>query len=153
MKPSFFDFPFIPAPEPCLPESRISGLGQKGVFCIVLCPEGQDPEALKSFLGKVLGAAKIGLHEDTYTLLLQESEAISFSSLQRGLNIKTLLLFGLPPQKAGLGFALPLYQPALFGGARFLAADPLHDILAERQAGGKAMSGKLWTGLKTLFLP
>lgn len=136
-----------------MPESHISGLGQKGVCCMVLCPKGQDPEALKSFLGKVLGAAKIDLHEDTYTLLLQESEAVSFSSLPRELNIKTLLLFGLAPQQAGLGFVLPAYQPALFGGVRFLAADPLHDILAERQAGGKAMSGKLWTGLKALFLP
>ncbi len=111
-----------------------------------------DAEALSGFLDKVLQAVKIDRMADAKTVVITPKQSISLTRLECFAQCRYLIFFGATPRQLGLNLQLTDYQPTEFTGRQLLRADALSAIMQERQDGGKAMSGKLWKALQSLFL-
>lgn len=152
LKTNFLDFPLFPLPGEVLPEGRLQGEGQKNLLALYEAATADEQAQLLDFLGKVLGAAKVDLHQDARFYSLTSGESLSFARCLRPLRPRVVLLFGISGERLGLRFPLPLYEIQDIAGIQFMAAHPLSSIWEERQAGGKEKSAQLWRALKILFL-
>lgn len=149
MYPQFIDFAILNVPEKDHLADQLRGQNQQHV--LVVFHDTDENEELAVFLGKIFAAVQIDLHKDTILLKLTSFERFSFAGLRQMQDIQTVILFGIHPEQLGVQFVTPPYHPIRHENITFLFADDLQAIFAERQAGGKQMSGALWKALKDLF--
>jgi hypothetical protein len=126
--------------------------GQNARKTLVIFQAAENPEVLRSFLGKVLAAVQLDLTNDVLALTVTPDEKFSFSGLCQLFDIQSLILFGIKPENLGIHFQFTPYDLLRYEGRAYLFVDDLQLIYEERQQGGKRMSGELWKVLKTLFL-
>lgn len=146
----FFDFPVVHVPDPVQWRPRLSGQNAQQV--LIVFQHTGEAVALTTFLEKVLAAAKLDIQKDTFILTIAPEEAPSFIQLKQQIDFQYFITFGIEPLRMGLAVAAPLYRPFVLDNVQLLFADDLQKIQAEREQGGKQMSGELWRALKTLFL-
>lgn len=151
MKSDFFDFLLFPAPEASAAVPGSSAAPHAGVAAFVRALPETDESALEAFLDKVLQAVGLRLSIDVLLIKVTQGDAYSFSRFSRRYPLRQALIFGVEAQDLGLHFQLPLYQPVTVGGATFLRAHGLAEILEERRQGGREKAGQLWKALQELF--
>jgi len=127
-------------------------MGQNARNTLIVFQAEENAGELRTFLAKMLAAAQLDLEKDVLTLQVTETDPFSFSNLCQHFNIQSLLVFGIPLERLGIHFALPPYHILQYEGRTYVCADDLAAICAERQQGGKRMSGESWKVLQTLFL-
>lgn len=151
MNNTFFDFKLFKLSkdhtEPSLPQ----GQAGRGLFLFFEAPEEEASEQI-GFLAKILQAIKLNLNQDTLFINRKPGESFQMVKMLEGREIQQVLMFGIPPHELGIRFALPPYHNISHQGVHYLWADALPAIFAERQDGGKTMSGKLWKAIQQFDL-
>ena len=137
--------PVAPAQKP-LPKVKYLGENQKNIALFIQNEsEAYLNEELFNLLTNILNACKLGM-QDVALVNTAALPASPLSAWQQAVPMKQCVLFGIPPQQFGLE-PLPMYQLHSAGGIQLLFSDPLTLIAADKQ-----LKGKLWNGLKQLFL-
>lgn len=118
---------------------------QKQVLVVAAFEAGETGKV--AFLEKILAAVGMDLHKDTLFALVRPNERVCLSTFLRDKQPQAVLVFGLAPAHLGLQAEFAHYQPVRFCGASFLWADALATLEPD-----KALKGRLWTALQTMFL-
>lgn len=118
---------------------------QKQVLVVAAFEAGETGKT--AFLEKILAAVGMNLHKDTLFALIRPNERVCLSTFLRDKQPQAVLVFGLAPTHLGLQAEFARYQPVRFYGAAFLWADSLATLEPD-----KALKGRLWTALQTMFL-
>lgn len=151
MNNTFFDFKLFKLPKASTEPSLLQGQARRGLLIIFEAPEEEASKQI-DFLAKILQAIKLDLNQDTLFINRNQGESFQMVKMLEERAIQQVLLFGIPPQDLGIRFALPPYHNIPHRGVHYLWADALPAIFAERQAGGKAMSAKLWKAIQQFDL-
>ncbi|MER3465284.1 MAG: hypothetical protein C4329_13610 [Chitinophagaceae bacterium] len=98
-----------------------------------------------NFLTNILNACKLSLAD--VAVVNQATQTLpDYHSLIGYFESKVILLFGIEPPAFGLPIQFPSFQIQKFEGQTYLAVPTLSNL-----AGDKALKGKLWNCLKTIF--
>ena len=119
-----------------------TGSGSSGVF---VCYAPEDAHHV-TLLANILKAVQLNWPDELLTLQKADSMAVSFGQLQRAVDLKVALLFGVAPASLGVGARLQLYQPVHLNECTYLAVDALEKI-----EGDKNLKKQLWTALQIIF--
>lgn len=149
LEPTFLDFDLLDVPERDSANAQMRGQNQKKILIVFPCAESN--EELEAFLGKIFAAVQLDIKKDATLLKLTAHQRFSFIGANQARDFEKVIAFGIDAARMGVQFATPHYQPVQHEGITFLFADDLEAIFAERQAGGKQMSGALWAALKDIF--
>lgn len=141
----FFDYQLFSIQEGTESLKNAQGKGEKHLL-VLLKTEDDLPE-LQTLLTNILKAASFELTKDALLLKVTVQDGISLAAIYQEQEIQHILVFGLSPQNVGLNWTLPPYTPYVFDGKNYLFADELATLNTN-----KALKGKLWNCLKTLFL-
>ncbi len=118
---------------------------QKQVLVVAAFKAGETGKV--AFLEKILAAVGMDLHKDTLFALVRPNERVCLNTFLRHKQPQAVLVFGLSPAHLGLQAEFARYQPVQFYGTAFLWADSLATLEPD-----KALKGRLWTALQTMFL-
>lgn len=145
----FFDFDVYQFPDNELIDKIVRGLNKKQFLIIFSCPEEEEKE-LTPYLQKILTALGVQMDEDTHYLNLTAGNEINLSHFLQHSATKKILLFGIQPHLLSLNIQIPPYTVFPFLGYKWLWADPLGDIFAERNQTTRPKAAALWTALNIL---
>jgi len=148
---TFFDFKLFKLNDLSAEAPQLQGQHKRGLLIFFEAPEAEAAELL-DFLASILKAIKLDLHQDTIFINRKPEENFKVIELLEKNNTRQVLIFGIPPTSLGIQFALPAYLNISHRNVSYLWADSLSSIFAERQAGGKKMSGKLWKAIQEFEL-
>lgn len=151
MSTTFFDFQLIKPGHSSWESSLPNGHFKKQLLIFFEAPPEQADE-LNHFLGKILKAIQLNLQEDTLFVNKAPGHDYAIADLLAQRAARQVLIFGIPPTALGIRFALPPYHNVIHRNTGFLWADDLATIFAERQQGGKKMSGQLWQAIQQFSL-
>lgn len=127
------------APENFLANCR--GSNERLIFVGI---QTENEEAARLFfLKKILSAIQVDLQKDALFTSFAAGETGSFMQLLRKKGIEKCLLFGLRPDRLGLGISVKLNEPFVFYGCRFLFTERLSVIEND-----EAQKKQLWSALK-----
>jgi len=87
---------------------------------------------------------------DTHYLNLPPGTEINLSHFLLHKATRKILLFGIQPHLLSLNIQIPPYTVFPFLGCKWLWADPLGDIFAERNQTNRPKAAALWTALNIL---
>jgi len=141
----FFDAQIFLRPEHKNKEKDQSSSNQAEVL-VVYTKSSSAKEHLE-LLSKILSAVNFDLQQDVQSVVLEKEENASFSGFRTNETLKNALIFGVSAGQLGLHFDYQLYAPIVCNGCRFLFADDLAAISAD-----KSLKGKLWQCLQNMFL-
>lgn len=127
------------------------GSNKKGLMIFFDAPEEMHQELI-GFMAKILKAIQLDLEQDTIFIHMKPDQSVKITELLQKNPSQQILIFGLPPRDLGIQFPLPPYIQVEHQGIHYLAADSLPAIFAERQTGGKKMSGQLWKAIQQFQL-
>jgi len=132
--------------QPAMPAAKYLGENQKNIALFIQNEnEAYLNDDLFKLLTNILNACKLGM-QDVALVNTAQAPGQPFTVWQQAINMRQCVVFGITP--AGLGLEpLPLYQVHAAGGVQVLFSDPLEHIAAD-----KVLKGRLWNGLKQLFL-
>ena len=147
--PDFFDFDIYQFPDNELVDKIVRGLNKKQFLIIFSCPEKEETE-LTPYLQKILTALSVQMDEDTHYLNLPAGTEINLSHFLQHSATKKILLFGIQPHLLSLNIQIPPYTVFPFLGCKWLCADPLEAIFAERNQTIRPKAAALWTALNIL---
>jgi hypothetical protein len=132
--------------EKPLPKVKYLGENQKNIVLFIQNENGAYlNDELFNLLTNILNACKLGM-QDVALVNTAQAPASSLTLWQQAINMRQCVFFGITPESLGLE-PLPPYQIHSAGGVQLLFSDPLEAIAAD-----KLLKGKLWNGLKQLFL-
>ncbi len=136
----YIDFDiFVTSDENLIPESN-------QFRHLVVFQGNKEVEQLKSFLEKILQAAKVDVQKDVFLINADAKERFRFIDIKKKAPIEFVLFFGVHPKQFGLNFQFQKYQPFQFNNCHFLVADDLSAIQENKQ-----LKGALWNSLKSLY--
>jgi hypothetical protein len=147
---SFFDFPAYSLEHP-VEDARLELPESPRPTVIVWERPGHSPDELASFLQKILSALPIQNRQEIFSVSLTAGQKLGLLVLLRRLEAQRVIVFGLSPMRLGLAIQPEEYTLFRLGMRQYLWAHDLKAIQAERQAGGKKMSGPLWKALQMMF--
>jgi hypothetical protein len=146
----YFDFDLTRLGPAAEQRARLRGTGQNGLLVIFQTSPEQVAEE-QAYLEKILEASGFPTPAETcYLLPVYADEAVDLLELRLEEPVRQVVLLGVAPARCGFSLRETAYQPHRLNRRTYLFGDSVADIHAERQAGGKAMSGKLWRALKSL---
>lgn len=129
-----------------LPKVKFLGENQKNIALFIQNENGAYlNDELFNLLTNILNACKLGM-QDVALVNIAQAPGASLPSWQQALTVKQAVFFGITPADIGLE-PLPAYQIHTAGGIQLLFSDPLENIATD-----KLLKGRLWNGLKQLFL-
>jgi hypothetical protein len=129
-----------------LPKVKFLGENQKNIALFIQNENGAYlNDELFNLLTNILNACKLGM-QDVALVNTAQAPGSSLSAWQEAINMRQCVFFGIQPDSLGLE-PLPAYQIHAAGGLQLLFSDPLESIAADKQ-----LKGRLWNGLKQLFL-
>jgi len=96
----------------------------------------------------MLEACKLNLGD--VAIINHQTIPVSFAELNRQLNPKNILLFGLEPITIKLPFTIPEFKIQEFGACHYLYVPSLDELNQDNDA-GKLQKSKLWLCLKQMF--
>ena len=111
----------------------------------------EQAAADQAYLEKILAAS--GFDQPAASCLLLPvygKEALDLNELRLPATVTALVFLGLSTDRCGFALRIQDYELCRLNRRTLLFGDSVAAIHAERQAGGKAMSGKLWRALKSL---
>ena len=149
ISPDFFDFDMYQIPDNELVEKMVRGLNKEQFLIIFSCPE-EDEKELNPYLQKILIALGVQMDNDTHYLNLPPGTEINLSHFLLHTATRNILLFGIQPHLLSLNIQIPPYTVFPFLGCRWLWADPLGAIFAERNQTIRPKAAALWTALNIL---
>jgi hypothetical protein len=147
--PDFFDFDMYQFPDNELVEKMVRGLNKEQFLIIFSCPE-EDEKELNPYLQKILTAMGTQMEVDTHYLNLPLGTEIKLSHFLQHTATGKILIFGIQPHQLSLNIQIPPYTVFPFLGCKWLWADPLGDIFAERNQTTRPKAAALWTALNIL---
>jgi hypothetical protein len=100
------------------------------------------------FLTNILAACKLTIADVAIVNTLHQS--IDFTTFNKVLHCKYVLLFNVDTQSIDLPFSIPQYQIQHYNNCTFLIANSLQSMLGNSQE-AKVEKSKLWVSLKTMF--
>ena len=134
----------VKAPEP--PPINFLGGNSKQILIVAANAETPYlPDNELTFLTNILAACKLAL-DDVAIINKEHLPTLSYDAIIEKLQSKTILLFNVDPLAFGLPINFPHFQIQPFKTRTYLYAPSLQEIEQD-----KALKGKLWTNLKTLF--
>jgi hypothetical protein len=145
----FFDFDVYQIPDNELVDKIVKGFNKKQFLIIFSCPEEEEKE-LTPYLHKILTALGVQMDDDTHYLNLPPGNEINLSHFLQHTATRKILLFGIQPHLLSLNIQIPPYTVFPFLGYKWLWADPLGDIFAERNQATRPKAAALWTSLNIL---
>ncbi|HEY0608378.1 MAG TPA: hypothetical protein VGD35_01955 [Chitinophaga sp.] len=129
-----------------LPKIKYLGENQKNIALFIQNENGAYlNDELFNLLTNILNACKLGM-QDVALVNTAQVPNTALTMWQQAVTMRQCVVFGITPASLGLE-ALPNYQIHSVGGIQVLFSDPLEMIAAD-----KLLKGKLWNGLKQLFL-
>ncbi|GAA0539111.1 hypothetical protein [Chitinophaga japonensis] len=132
--------------QPAVPAAKYLGENQKNIALFIQNEnEAYLNDDLFNLLTNILNACKLGM-QDVALVNTAQAPGLPFPVWQQAINMRQCVVFGITPAALGLE-PLPAYQVHAAGGVQLLFSDPL-----ERIAADKVLKGRLWNGLKQLFL-
>jgi hypothetical protein len=149
ISPDFFDFDMYQIPDNELVEKIVRGLNNEQFLIIFSCSE-EDEKELNPYLQKILTALGTQMEVDTHYLNLPPGTEINLSHFLLHTATRKILLFGIQPHLLSLNIQIPPYTVFPFLGRKWLWADPLGDIFAERNQTNRPKAAALWTALNIL---
>jgi len=149
ISPDFFDFDMYQIPDNELVEKIVRGLNNEQFLIIFSCSE-EDEKELNPYLQKILTALGTQMEVDTHYLNLPPGTEINLSHFLLHTATRKILLFGIQPHLLSLNIQIPPYTVFPFLGCKWLWADPLGDIFAERNQKNIPKAAALWTTLNIL---
>ena len=149
ISPDFFDFDMYQFPENEIVDKVVRGLNKEQFLIIFSCPEEEEKE-LHPYLQKILTALGTQMDEDTHYLNLPPGTEINLSHFLLYRATRKILLFGIQPHLLSLNIQIPPYTIFPFLGYKWLCADPLEAIFAERNQTIRPKAAALWTALNIL---
>lgn len=147
--PEFLDFDIYQFPDNELVEKIVRGLNKEQFLIIFSCPE-EDEKELNPYLQKILTALGVEMDNDTHYLNLPLGTAFNLSHFLLKKATGKILLFGIQPHLLSLNIQIPPYTVFPFLGCKWLWADPLGEIFAERIQTTRPKAAALWTALSIL---
>jgi len=136
----------VAAEQKPLPKVKFLGENQKNIVLVIQNESGAYlNDELFNLLTNILNACKLGM-QDVALVNIAGFPASPLSVWQQAVSMKQCVVFGISPASLGLE-PLPAYQIHSAGGVQLLFSDPLELIATD-----KVLKGKLWNGLKQLFL-
>lgn len=129
-----------------LAKVKFLGENQKNIVLFIQNENGAYlNDELFNLLANILNACKLSM-QDVALVNIAQLTAMSLPGWQQTITMRQCVFFGIAPASLGLE-PLPAYQIHTAGGIQLLFSDPLESIAAD-----KTLKGKLWNGLKQLFL-
>lgn len=129
-----------------LPKVKFLGENQKNIVLFIQNENGAYlNDELFNLLTNILNACKLGM-QDVALVNTAQAPASSLTMWQQAINMRQCVFFGITPANLGLE-PLPAYQIHTAAGVQLLFSDTLETIAID-----KLLKGKLWNGLKQLFL-
>ncbi|KAA2241548.1 hypothetical protein F0L74_16780 [Chitinophaga agrisoli] len=129
-----------------LPKVKYLGENQKNIALFIQNEsEAYLNDELFNLLTNILNACKLGM-QDVALVNIATMPPSPLTAWQQAVPMKQCVLFGIASARVGLE-PLPNYQLHNADGIQVMFSDPLQDIAADKQ-----LKGKLWNGLKQLFL-
>ncbi|HEY0610440.1 MAG TPA: hypothetical protein VGD35_12305 [Chitinophaga sp.] len=129
-----------------LPKVKFLGENQKNIVLFIQNENGAYlNDELFNLLTNILNACKLGM-QDVALVNTAQAPASSLTMWQQAINMRQCVFFGITPASLGLE-PLPAYQIHAAAGVQLLFSDTLEIIAID-----KLLKGKLWNGLKQLFL-
>ncbi len=138
----------VPVAKEQKPLLKVKFLGenQKNIALFIQNENGAYlNDELFNLLTNILNACKLGM-QDVALVNIAQAQGSSLANWQEAVNMRQCVFFGIQPDSLGLE-PLPAYQIHTAGGVQLLFSDPLESIAAD-----KVLKGRLWNGLKQLFL-
>ena len=127
----------------------VRSLNKEQFLIIFSCPE-EDEKELNPYLQKILTALGVEMDNDTHYLNLPPGTEINLSHFLLHTATRKILLFGIQPHLLSLNIQIPPYTIFPFLGCKWLCADPLEAIFAERNQTIRPKAAALWTALNIL---
>jgi hypothetical protein len=132
--------------QKALPKIKYLGENQKNIALFIQNENGAYlNDELFNLLTNILNACKLGM-QDVALVNTAQAPNTTLTMWQQAVNMRQCVVFGITAASLGLE-PLPNYQVHSAGGIQLLFSDPLEMIAAD-----KLLKGKLWNGLKQLFL-
>lgn len=136
----------VAAEQKPLPKVKFLGENQKNIVLVIQNESGAYlNDELFNLLTNILNACKLGM-QDVALVNIAGFPAVPLTAWQQAVSMKQCVVFGISPASLGLE-PLPAYQIQTAGGVQLLFSDALELIATD-----KVLKGKLWNGLKQLFL-
>lgn len=145
METRLFDYTLYDLPNSSEEDFSIEGNGDSGHY-IILKREDFSEEN-RALLSKILEAIQLSL-ADTKIVIVNTDKTISLSKIAADNPCKTVLSFGLTSRQVGYKPLFTHYRTYQLESQKLLFNDPLSQISED-----VALKKKLWTELKTNFIP
>lgn len=142
----FFDSTVVRVPESEPETSLYSGSNQKKLLIVSQMDTNQKTTDI-AFLKKIFASVSVDLERDASLMVLTQNKEFSWKSITKSVDFDQLIFFGKDPKKIGLQFHYEWYNIFEHQQCRFLIAEPLDLIAADR-----SRKGSLWAALKEMFL-
>jgi hypothetical protein len=147
--PGFFDFDIYQFPDNELVDKLVRGSNKEQFLIIFSCPE-EDEKELNPYLQKILLAMGTQMEADTHYLNLPLGTELNLSYFLEHTLTKKILIFGIQPHHLSLNIQIPPYTVFPFLRYKWLWADSLEAIYAERNQASRPKAAALWTALNVL---